>query len=258
MSAKVIAITNQKGGVGKTTTALNLGVGLKNMGNRVLFIDMDSQCSLTYTMRAQEGGFRVLDVMMEKVPAAYAIQHLPEGDLIPSCYELSSAEMLFTQTGREFRLEQAIRPLREMYDYIIIDSPPALGILTVNVLTAASGVIIPALADVYSLHGVGQLYNTIQAIRQYCNPALKIYGILLTRHTERFILNREVREMLQETAEQIGTRVFRSTIREAVALRESEARQQSIFSYARLSKQAQDYLAFVNEFIQVEKGSAAR
>lgn len=252
--SKIVAITNQKGGVGKTTTALNLGVGLRMLGKRVLFVDMDPQCSLTYIMAGNSEGASSQDLLINpQFDALIAIQHLKEGDLIAAHPNLSTMDMILNQTGKEYRLQEALQQIDNLYDYIIIDSPPTLGVLTVNILTAAHGVIIPALADIFSLQGVGQLYSTIRAVQTYCNPGLVIYGILLVRHTDRFILHRSMRNMLEDTARQIGTRVYRATIREAIAIREAEASQQSIFAYAPKCKQAKDYEAFVEEFSRLIK-----
>lgn len=248
--ATIVAITNQKGGVGKTTTALNLGAGLMIMGSRVLFIDMDPQCSLTYSMRGDTSAATIQEVMLRQTDVAAAIQKTDEGDLVAASPNLGAMDSMLNQTGKEFRLRETIAPILQNYDYIVIDSPPTLGILTINIMTVATTIIIPAIADIFSLHGVGQLYSSIQAVKTYCNPNLGILGILLTRHTDRYILSREMREMLTETASQLGTQVFTQSIREAVALREAQASQQSIFTYAPKSKQAMDYEGFVLEFLQ--------
>ncbi len=247
--AQVIAITNQKGGVGKTTTALNLGAGLTRQGKRVLFVDLDPQCSLTYALRGMDGPGTVQEALLGQKSAQDALTSTDEGDLIPASPALSSMDMMLTQTGKEFRLREALAPIRENYDFIILDGPPALGVLTVNILTAADRVIIPALADIFSLQGIGQLYATIEAVRTYCNRDLTVGGILLTRHNDRYVLSREMRELMQETAAQLHTIVFEHTVREAVALREAEATQQSIFAYAPKSKQAGDYAAWIGEFL---------
>lgn len=251
--AHILAITNQKGGVGKTTTTMNLGAGLARKGKRVLFIDMDPQCSLSYILSGSCKGPTVADLLLQTRPVTEVIQHVEEGDLIAASPQLSSMDMMLNQTGKEYRLREALLPIQSAYDYIIIDSPPTLGVLTVNILTAANSVIIPALADIFSLQGIGQLYSTIQAVKNYCNPSLQIAGILLVRHSNRFILNREMKRMLEDTAEKIGSRVFRSTVREAVAIRESSARCKSIYAYAPKSRQAEDYADFTDEFLQVEQ-----
>lgn len=252
--ARIIAITNQKGGVGKTTTAVNFGVGLRQLGKRVLLIDMDSQCSLTYIMCGEYEGKSVKELLLDpREDARAVVRHAPEADVLPSSRELVTLELQLTDVGRAYRLSRALKQLSDDYDYIIIDSPPALGILTVNILTAANGVIVPALADVFSLQGVGELYSTIQTVKEYCNPNLRLYGILMTRLSERRILDRSMREMLDEAAAHMETRVFASSVREAVAVREAEAKRQSIYAYSPRSGQAKDYEAFLREYLKLEQ-----
>ncbi|NCB63662.1 MAG: ParA family protein [Clostridia bacterium] len=256
--AEIIAITNQKGGVGKTTTALNLGAGLRRKGFRVLMVDMDPQCSLSYAMNGLGAGLTVFDLMTGSGSARQAVRKTASGDLIASSPSLSGMDLVLTQSGKEYRLRDALLPIGAEYDYVVVDSPPTLGVLTVNILAASGGVIIPALADIFSLQGVGQLYATIEAVRLHCNPDLRILGILLNRHTERYVLSREMREMLEDTAAHLGTRVFHTAIREAVGLREAQARQQSIFEYAHRSRQAADYEAFVGELLAASPAPSAR
>lgn len=248
--AEILAITNQKGGVGKTSTALNLGVGLMRKGKRVLFVDMDPQCSLSYIMQGDCSGITAQELLLQQATAAQAIQQVPEGFLIAASRNLSTMDRVLTEPSTVFRLRDALAPIKGMYDYIVVDSPPTLSILTANILTTADSVVIPALADIFSVQGLGQLYSTIQAVKTYCNPGIAIRGILLVRHTDRFMLNRGMRGMLEETARKIETKVYQVSIREAVAIREAEASQESIFKYAPKSKQAKDYAAFVEEFLQ--------
>ncbi len=239
--AKIITFTNQKGGVGKTSLAMNFGVRLKMNGMRVLLVDMDPQCSLTYITGVDQPTATVYEVLLGQCSAADAIAQARECDILCASPKLSAADMVFTDLGKEFLLREALQTVSQQYDYIVIDSPPTLGILTVNILTAANYVIIPALADVFSLQGVGQLYATIQAVRKYCNPNLEITGIVLSRHTERFVLSRELHQMMEQTANQIGARVFESTIRESVLIREAQATRQSVFQYSPKSNQTADY-----------------
>lgn len=247
---EIIAVINQKGGVGKSTTTQSIGAGIALKGYKVLYIDMDAQSNLSYTMGADLKKLTVLDLLNKDAITEQVIQHTDQGDIIPASPALAGADGVITATGKEYRLKEALEPVKDMYDYIVIDTPPALGILIINALTAASGVVIPAQADIYSLQGINQLHNTIQAVKQYCNPDLKVKGIVLTKYSNRTVLSREVAEMLEETAGQYEMKLYKSTIREAVAIRESQASQQNVFSYAPKSKVADDYRALVEEILE--------
>ena len=247
---EAIAIINQKGGVGKSTTALALGAGLSLKGYRVLYIDLDAQGNITYTLGATDNGLTALDVLTGSAKAEQIVQHTAQGDVMPSSPALAGADTVINETGKEYRLKEAIEPLRGEYDYIIIDTPPALGILTVNALTACSGVVIPAQADIYSLKGIGQLHSTIQTVKRYCNPSLEIKGILLTRYNPRTILSREIAEIIDQTAQELQTRLFKTTIREAIAVKEAQLNQQDIYSYAPKSNATTDYKAFIDELLE--------
>ena len=247
--ANIITFTNQKGGVGKTSLAMNFGVRLQMSGARVLMVDMDPQCSLTYIMDVDDPEYTVYDVLQQQVPAASAVVHAAECDLLAASPGLSTLDMNVTGSGREFLLKNALDTVADRYDFIVIDSPPTLGLLTINILSAANHVIIPALADVFSLQGIGQLYSTIETVRTHCNPGLEIAGIVLSRHTDRILLSREMKSMIEDTAGQIGTSVFQAAIRESVAVREAQAMRQSLFKYAPRSKQTADYDAFIVEYL---------
>lgn len=248
--AEIITFTNQKGGVGKTSLSLNFGARLGLANAKVLFVDMDPQCSLSYIMGVDNPRYTVYDVLTGKVSARDAIIHTEEGDLLAASPSLSTLDINLSGQGKEYLLRDALATVSKKYHFIIIDSPPTLGLLTINILSAADSVIIPALADVFSLQGVGQLYSTIQTVRAHRNPRLKIAGIVLSRHSDRFRLSRELREVMEQTAQQINTRVFKATIRESVMVRESQAKRQSIFKYAPKSKQTVDYDQLVLEFLQ--------
>lgn len=252
---KTIAIINQKGGVGKSTTALSIGAGLARKGYGVLCIDLDAQGNLSHTMRANSAGMSAvssMDVLCNKATAEQAIQHTEQGDIIASSPALAGADTLITATGKEFRLKEALEPIKEKYSHAVIDTPPALGILTVNALAACSGCIVPAQADIYSLQGISQLYGTIQAVQRYCNPSLKVLGILLTRYNGRAIIGREVAEMIEKTAQQLDTKLYSARIRECTAIKESQAIRQNILDYAPKSNAAADYTALLNELLEEE------
>lgn len=247
---EIIAVINQKGGVGKSTTTHSIGAGLTLKGFKVLYIDIDAQSNLSYTLGADLKSLTVLDLLKQTATATEVIQHTEQGDVIPASPGLAGADGVITATGKEYRLKEALEPVKDNYDYIVIDTPPALGILIINALTACTGVVIPAMADIYSLQGISQLHNTIQAVKQYCNPALKVKGIVLTKYSNRTVLSREVAEMIEATAGQYEMKLYKSTIREAVAIREAQASQQNVFSYAPKSKVANDYRALIEEIIE--------
>lgn len=245
-----IAISNQKGGVGKSTTASALGAGLIQRGYNVLFVDLDAQGNLSYSMGASPNTVTSLDVLKGTSTAQEAIQHTAQGDIIAASPALSSADIIFTGTGKEYKLKEALEPLQSTYDYIILDTPPALGTLTVNALTACDSVIVPAQADIYSLQGIGQLVSTIQTVKKYCNPALSIKGLLITRYNARAVLSRDMAELLQDTAQKLQTTLYKTKIRECIALKEAQARQQDIFTYSPKSNAVTDYTAFVDEVLE--------
>ena len=250
---KTIAIINQKGGVGKSTTALCVGAGLSLKGFKVLYIDLDAQGNLTYTLGADINGLTALDILTKEATAEQTIQRTAQGDVIAASPSLAGADTLITAVGKEYRLKEALEPIKEKYDYIIIDTPPALSVLTINALTACTGVIIPAQADIYSLQGISQLNNTIQTVKQYCNPSLEVMGIVLTRYSARAILSREVAEMIEQTATNLNTKLYKATVRENIAVKEAQASQQNIFEYAPKSNAAADYSALVDEIIDRSK-----
>lgn len=243
---EVIAIINRKGGVGKTATAQALGAGLRRKKKKVLYIDLDSQTNLTYGLGADADGVNIMDVLTGEAPAEQAIQHTAQGDVIAGSEALAGADAAIDGTGKEYRLKEAIEGLK--YDYIIIDTPAALGTLTVNALTASNSVIIPVQAEVYSLQGIGQLSKTIDAVKKYCNKDLYIRGILITRYNGRAVISRDMQSNLAEAAEQLNTKLYSTPIRECVSIKEAQAIQQDIFSYAPRSNAAKDYEAFLKEF----------
>ena len=246
---KTLAIINQKGGVGKSTTALAIGAALSLKGYRVLFVDLDAQGNLSYTLGADTQRYNAMGVLQRPETAAAEVQHTAQGDIIASSPALAGADTMLTETGKEYKLKEALEALQGSYDYCIIDTPPALSILTVNALTACNGVIIPAQADIYSLQGISQLNNTIQTVKKYCNPELHIMGIVLTRYSSRSIISREVAEMIDRTAEQLNTKLYKTKIRECTALKEAQAMQKNIFEYAPKSNASSDYKALIEEII---------
>ena len=248
---KTIAIVNRKGGVGKTATAQALGAGLSRRGFKVLYIDLDSQTNLSYGLGADPEGLNSMDVLTGEATAAEAIQHTPQGDVITGSEALAGADAAIDGTGKEYRLKEAIDGLQ--YDYIIIDTPAQLGTLTVNALTAANSVVIPVQAEVYSLQGIGQLSKTIEAVKKYCNRDLYIRGILITRYNGRAVISKDMQSNLKDAAEQLKTKLYSTPIRECVSIKEAQAIQQDIYTYAPRSNAAKDYEAFIKEFTERKK-----
>lgn len=245
---RITVIANQKGGVGKTTTAHALTAGLMLKGYKTLAVDIDPQGNLTYTMNADERREGVYELMKGGISPLESIQHTAQGDIISGSLMLSGADMEFTDTGREYLLSEALEPLGEVYDAIVIDCPPTLGILTINALTAAHDLVIPMGADIYSLQGFSQLYTTIGKVKKRCNQSLGIAGLLITRYNGRTILGQELRDTIEDKARQIGTGLFQSVIREGIAIKEAQTRQISVYAAAPKSNAAQDYLSFVDEY----------
>lgn len=247
---EIIAVSNQKGGVGKSTTANALGAYLHHRDYKVLYVDMDAQGNLSYSMGENNRAISSLEVLTGTATAREAIVSTAQGDLIPASPALASAETMLKETGREYRLKEALEPVISDYDYIIIDTPPSIGTLTINALTACNSVIVPAQADIYSLQGIGQLVQTIQAVQKYCNKDIKIKGLLVTRYNSRAVLTKDITEMLEETATELHTTLYKAKIRECIALKEAQASQKDIFTYAPKSNATEDYTAFIKEALE--------
>ena len=248
----VIAVTNQKGGVGKTTTATALVTGLTRKGYKVLLVDTDPQCNSTDTFRALVHNQATLyDVLVAGDPIQEAIQHTEIGDIVAGDPLLADAEQKITEQGREYRLKEAMDALdADAYDICVIDTPPDLGILLTNALTAAHGCIIPVSTDRYAMAGLSQLAQSIARVRKYSNRDLKIDGLLIVMDEPRTKLSKEIKESVPEICEKLGTRCFETTIRKAQAVKDAQKSRLSLFTYAPECNAALDYEAFIDEFLK--------
>jgi chromosome partitioning protein len=257
--SRVIAIANQKGGVGKTTTAINLGAGLAIAEKRTLIVDMDPQgnASSGLGLDRTQTERSMYDVLVDGADIASVIVrgvHFPFLHVAPSTQDLVGCEVeLVGRSERERLLRHALAPVRADYDYILVDCPPSLGLLTLNTLAAADAVLIPIQCEFYALEGLSQLLNTIRLVQQGLNPALQIEGVLLTMFDQRLNLSRQVSE---EAKEYFGSRVFRSVIPRNVRLAEAPSFGKPIALYDIMSVGAQSYIALAQEVI-AQNGSRA-
>jgi chromosome partitioning protein len=253
--AKTIVITNQKGGVGKTTTASALTAGLAMRGYKTLGVDLDPQGNFGFCLGADtETSPTVYDLMKGEKSAADIVQTKNGIDIIPSNILLSGAELEFSGTGRETLLKRGLAPVKDRYDYIIIDTPPALNVLTVNAYTATDALIILMIPEILSLMGISQLRETVELVKDVYNPKIEVLGILLNKYDKRRILTRDVEEMAGVIAKDLETKVFKAKIRASVAVAEFPAHVGgNLYNYAPRCNAAKDYLVFVDELI-AEKG----
>jgi chromosome partitioning protein len=252
---RVIALVNQKGGVGKTTSTANIGAGLALLGRKVLLVDLDPQANLTEGLGVDPGEIQVsiYDVLINGHNAKEVIVSIKEGlDLLPSCIDLAGAEAeLISLQGRESRLKVALATVRG-YDYALIDAPPSLGQLTLNAMYAAREIFIPLQTEFYALKGVAKLLNTVGEVQKWGNKKLVITGVIGTCYDNRKNLNKEVVSQLRD---HFGDRVFKTLIRDNVALAEAPAASMDIFAYDKSSRGAEDYAALCQEITAMEATS---
>jgi chromosome partitioning protein len=252
--ATVLAFANQKGGVAKTTTTLNLGVALVEQGLRVLAVDLDPQGNLTMSQgwNPDEIDRSMFDVLVHRLPISEIVRK-NELDVAVSSIDLAGAELaLSSMIGRERALEKALLEVRENYDYVLIDTPPSLGLLTINALVAADGVIVPVQCEYLSLRGLVQLENTLSMIRENLNPHVAIQGILATMFDRRLLHSREAVEILKEN---FGDLVLNTKIRKTVRYAEAPVKGQSILKYDPSGEAASMYRDLAKEVLD---GASAR
>jgi chromosome partitioning protein len=250
--ARVIAIANQKGGVGKTTTAVNLSASLAKLGSRVLLIDIDPQGNATsgVGLSKKETKTCIYNTVIDDLPLSQVILASQWENLyvVPATIQLAGAEIeLVSLVSREERLKQALAPVKEKYDFVIIDCPPSLGLLTLNALNAADGVIIPIQCEYYALEGLGQLMNTITLVRKHLNKNLRIEGVVLTMYDTRTNLSEQVAEEVRNYFKQY---VFETVIPRNIRLSEAPSYGQHILEYDPRSRGAELHLALAREVLK--------
>ncbi len=256
--SKIIAIANQKGGVGKTTTAINLGASLAVAERRTLVVDIDPQGNASSGLGVENRDQipNVYDALVNDRPVAECVVravHFEGLDLLPSTRNLVGAEIELVGRGdREGVLRRALAPVREDYDFILVDCPPSLGLLTLNTLTAADSVLIPIQCEFYALEGLSQLLNTVRLVQRGLNPDLEIEGVLLTMYDKRLNLSKQVAE---EAREYFGSKVYRTRIPRNVRLAEAPSFGEPIVHYDALSAGAQGYLSLAKEIVAANQAA---
>lgn len=244
----VITITNQKGGVGKTTTAAALMAGLNKRGKKCLTIDLDPQSNLTYLVKANTSDYSIREVFSDDCDIDEAIQQTENGDFIQSNKNLIKTINDLNPIEQVYKLKTLLESIQDKYDFIILDTPPTLSPLTMNALSASTNVIIPVQPDSFSLQGAVELSKTIEYIKKI-NNELTISGILFCRYKARASLAKHMEQNFDKFAKTLNTNVFQTKIREAIAVQEAQYLRENIFDYSK-SSVSEDYNSFIDEFIR--------
>jgi chromosome partitioning protein len=247
----IVAITNQKGGVGKTTTAINLAAALANKGRKTLLLDLDPQANSSMSfLNVHELRSSIYDAMTDGVPMDSIVvpaEKIANLSIAPATISLAKVEAkLIGELDSHYRLKDVLQPVREQYDYVVIDTPPTLGIITVNALVAATHVLIPIQASYFALEGTDDLLETIDKIKLRANPELQILGALITLYDKRTLLAKDIYDQIQRV---FGNKVFRTVITKSVRLEESPAYRESIFTFAPRSTGAYEYYQLSEEVL---------
>ncbi len=248
---KIIAISNQKGGVGKTSTAVNLSYGLAQRGKKVMICDIDAQGNATTGLGVEKSTLKtsIYDVLIGNVEAKSAIikTKFENLDILPSSIDLAGAEVeLVSMQKREKRLLFALEKVKDAYDFIILDCPPAIGLLTINALAASDGVLIPIQSEYYALEGLSQLMNTIKLVKKALNPKLEIEGVLITMFDGRALISRQIRE---EISKFFGDKVFTTVIPRNIRVSEAPSYGVPVIVHDRRSRGAISYNQLVDEYL---------
>ncbi len=247
--AIIISIVLQKGGTGKSTTAQALASTLGFKNEKVLLVDLDPQSNVTYSSGADNPAHTVFDLLGGDCGADEALVHCKYYDLLAADTYLTNIEM--AEKVEPTLLKNALEPVKGNYDFIIIDTPPALGNLSFNSLVASDYAVIPTEPRPFALQGIGRLNDTIKTIQNALNPSLKVLGILLIKYSNRTVLNRDIKAMIEDYAKQMGTVVFNASIREGIAVAEAQTVRKPLLDYAKNSKPNIDYKAFTAELLQM-------
>lgn len=247
---ETIVILSRKGGVGKTATAHALGAALMERKKRVLFIDADGQSNLTLTLKADEEQNNLYDVLSKESTIKKAIQETENGYIIPGNEMLQAADITLKGADKNLILREELKEVSKQFDYCIIDTPAALGVVTMNCLVAADKIIVPLQADIYSLQGIARMVEALETVKERCGSKAIISGFLVTRYNARTVLSKQMLEDLEKIAKNLKTKVYKSKIRECTAIKEAALQQTDIYSYAPGSNAAKDYREFVEEFIK--------